>query len=83
MMTGIETLEIARKHLTRIQDNDWVATNLDVITFAEEIAKIERESRKELLEALEGMVEMVEMNGFMKPAMMDIARSAIRKAKGE
>jgi len=79
MMTGIETLEIARKHLTRIQDNDWVATNLDVITFAEEIAKIERESR----EALEGMVEMVEMNGFMKPAMMDIARSAIRKAKGE
>jgi len=37
----------------------------------------------DLLEALEGMVEIVEMNGFGKAAMMDTARSAINKARGK
>ena len=37
----------------------------------------------DLLEALEGMVEMVEMNGFGKAYAMDIALAAIAKAKGE
>jgi hypothetical protein len=37
----------------------------------------------ELLEALESMVEMVEMNGFGKAYAMDIARAAIAKARGQ
>jgi hypothetical protein len=37
----------------------------------------------ELLEALESMVEMVEMNGFGKAYAMDIARAAIEKARGQ
>jgi hypothetical protein len=35
----------------------------------------------ELLEALESMVEMVEMNGFGKAYAMDISRAAIAKAR--
>ena len=42
-----------------------------------------REQRDELLEALEGMIEMVEMNGFGKAYAMDIARAAITKARGQ
>jgi hypothetical protein len=42
-----------------------------------------REQRDELLEALEGMIEMVEMNGFGKAYAMDIARAAITKAGGQ
>jgi hypothetical protein len=37
----------------------------------------------ELLEALESMVEMVEMNGFGKAYAMDIARAAIEKARSQ
>jgi len=37
----------------------------------------------DLLEALEGMLEMVEMNGFGKDAIMDMAKSAIGKARGD
>jgi hypothetical protein len=37
----------------------------------------------ELLEALESMVEMVEMNGFGKAYAMDISRAAIAKARGQ
>ena len=36
-----------------------------------------------LLEALETMVEMVEMNGFIRDYAMEIAREAIKKARGE
>ena len=39
--------------------------------------------RDELLEALEGMVEMVEMNGFGKYYIMGIASAAIAKARGQ
>jgi hypothetical protein len=39
--------------------------------------------RDELLEALESMVEMVEMNGFGKAYAMDISRAAIAKARGQ
>ena len=37
----------------------------------------------ELLEALEAMVEMVEMNGLGKRYALDLAASAIKKARGE
>ena len=37
----------------------------------------------ELLEALEAMVEMVEMNGLGKRYALDLAASAITKARGE
>jgi len=37
----------------------------------------------EMFEALETMVEMVEMNGFIRDYAMEIAREAIRKARGE
>jgi len=37
----------------------------------------------EMLEALEAMVEMVEMNGLGKRYALDLAASAIRKARGE
>ena len=37
----------------------------------------------EMLEALEAMVEMVEMNGLGKQYALDLAASAIRKARGE
>ena len=37
----------------------------------------------DMLEALEMMVEMVEMNGFMRDAAMDTARTAIAKARNE
>ena len=36
----------------------------------------------EMLEALEAMVEMVEMNGLGKRYALDLAASAIRKARG-
>ena len=36
-----------------------------------------------LAEALEMMVEMVEMNGFGKAAAMDVARAALAAMKGE
>ena len=36
-----------------------------------------------MLEALEAMVEMVEMNGLGKRYALDLAASAIRKARGE
>ena len=36
-----------------------------------------------VLEALETMVEMVEMNGFIRDYAMEIAREAIEKARGE
>jgi hypothetical protein len=37
----------------------------------------------EMLEALEAMVEMVEMNGLGKRYALDLAASAIKKARGE
>jgi len=37
----------------------------------------------EILEALETMVDMVEMNRFIQDYAMEIAREAIRKARGE
>ncbi len=37
----------------------------------------------EMLEALEAMVEMVEMNGLGKRYALDLAASAIRKARRE
>lgn len=37
----------------------------------------------EMLEALEAMVEMVEMNGLGKRYALDLAASAIRKARGK
>ena len=37
----------------------------------------------EMLEALEAMVEMVEMNGLDKRYALDLAASAIRKVRGE
>ena len=37
----------------------------------------------EILEALESMVDMVEMNGFLRDYAMEIAREAIKKARGE
>ena len=37
----------------------------------------------EILEALESMVDMVEMNGFIRDYAMEIARNAIKKARGE
>lgn len=37
----------------------------------------------EMLEALEAMVEMVEMNGLGKRYALDLAASAIAKARGE
>ena len=36
----------------------------------------------EILEALESMVDMVEMNGFLLDYAMEIAREAIKKARG-
>ena len=36
----------------------------------------------EILEALETMVEMVEMNGFIRDYAMEIAREAVKKARG-
>ena len=37
----------------------------------------------DMLEALEAMVEMVEMNGLGKRYALDLAASAIKKARGE
>ena len=37
----------------------------------------------EILEALESMVDMVEMNRFIQDYAMEIAREAIKKARGE
>ena len=37
----------------------------------------------EILEALETMVEMVEMDRFIQDYAMEIAREAIKKARGE
>ena len=37
----------------------------------------------EILEALETMVEMVEMDRFLQDYAMEIAREAIKKARGE
>ena len=48
---------------------------------AEENAQL-ASAAPEILEALETMVEMVEMNGFIRDYAMEIAREAIKKARG-
>jgi hypothetical protein len=67
--------------------NDWVEVWSPDATAADE-KEMEANARliaaaPELLEALESMVEMVEMNGFGKAYAMDISRAAIAKAKGD
>ena len=49
---------------------------------AEENAQL-ASAAPEILEALETMVEMVEMNGFIRDYAMEIASEAIKKARGE
>ena len=49
---------------------------------AEENAQL-ASAAPEILEALESMVDMVEMNGFIRDYAMEIARNAIKKARGE
>jgi RNA-binding protein YhbY len=59
--------------------NEWQKESIEVSLEANERLMKERD---ELLEALESMVEMVEMNGFGKAYVMYNARVAIAKVRG-
>jgi hypothetical protein len=68
----------------KVKDRDWLICG---VCFEDDDDKkadaLLIAAAPELMEALECMVEMVEMKGFGKAYAMDISRAAIAKARGQ
>lgn len=82
---GVFALVIDEKYGERFAALWNMAERLGLSTEEIESGNVETKLKAapDMLEALEAMVEMVEMNGLGKRYALDLAASAIRKARGD